>query len=810
MLRNLLIKLSVSVILFFTVDLITGQESLTYQTPPAEITELVDAPATPAIRISPCNNKILYIENPGLPAIVDLAWEELRLGGIRIDPVTNGPSRADYGIGLDISDIDGENYREVTGLPSDPRIRNARWSPDGEWVAFTQTVMDGIELWVVNVAEAEARQITSAIINEALGNAFTWLSDGKTLIFSAIDENRGEPPARPVVAEGPVIQENIGRKAAVRTYQDLISDVYDERIFDYYTASQLYMADPEGGMTRIGDPGIIWYFMDSPDGNYLLVNRIERPYSYIVPFSRFQQSVEVIDLSSGETVKIADIPLAEDIPQGFDATRKGPRNFTWRSDVPSTLFWVEAIDDGDPSVEAKYRDQLFYLEAPFTGDPKEGFKLELRYRGITWGKEDYAIVNQFWWRDRRVITSFFEPSDLKTPPETIFDRSVEDRYNDPGNFQTTTNRYGKSVLLFDNHDRLLFLVGPGATPEGNKPFVDTYDVSTGQTERLWQSEPPYYEYPVRILDAERQVIMTRRESNDEHPDFYLRYLADDRIDRVTDLPDPFPQLRNVYNEMIHYERDDGIPLNGTLYLPGGYEIGSDDPLPTILWAYPREFITADGAGQVTGSPYRYTRLGVTSPIMLVTRGYAVLSNASFPVVGEGDKEPNDTFVEQLIANGEAAVKKLVEMGVTDPDRVAVAGHSYGAFMVANLLSHTDMFAAGVARSGAYNRLLTPFGFQREERTFWQDPEIYHEMSPFSHAHKMNTPMLLIHGADDNNAGTYPMQSERYYDALRGHGATVRLVMLPHESHGYRARESVLHMHWEWLNWLDEYVKNIDH
>ncbi len=612
-----------------------------------------------------------------------------------------------------------------------------------------------------------------------------------------------------MVADGPVVQESIGRKAAVRTYQDLLTDAYDERIFDYYATSQLYSVDLEGNLEKIGDPGVIWYFMDSPDGNYLLVNQIERPYSYIVPFSRFPQSVNIIDLESGEKVNIADIPLSDDIPQGFDATRKGPRSFTWRSDKPATLFWVEAIDGGDPAEEADYRDQIFYLEAPFTGNPKEGFKLELRYRGITWGKDDYALVNQFWWRDRRIVTSSFDPSDMESPIIAVFDRSTEDRYNDPGNFQTITNQYGKSVLHFDNNNRFLFLVGSGATPEGNQPFVDRYNIISGDVERLWRSEPPYYEYPVSIVDADEKIVITRRESQQEHPNFYLRNISDDTLDQVTDLPEPFPQLRDVYNEMIHYEREDGIPLNGTLYLPEGYTIGEDDPLPTILWAYPREFITADGAGQVTGSPHTYTRVGPTSPIMLVTQGYAVLSNASFPVVGEGDQEPNDTFAEQLVANGEAAVNKLVEMGVTDPDRVAVSGHSYGAFMTANLLSHTDMYAAGIARSGAYNRLLTPFGFQREERTFWQDKDLYIDMSPFSHADKMNTPMLLIHGADDNNAGTYPMQSERYYDALRGHGATVRLVMLPHESHGYRARESVLHMHWEWIEWLDEYVKERD-
>ncbi len=786
---------------------LSAQDETVYQEPPAEIIELVDAPATPSMNLSPGKDLILLMERPELPSIDMLAIEELRLGGIRIDPMTNGPSRYNYSIGLRLMDIDGSNERIVQGLPKSPRIRNVRWSPDGKWIAFTHTTAMDIELWVLEVAEARARQLEGPAVNDVMGNALSWLSDSKTIIYTAVPEDRGEAPTRPMVADGPVIQENIGRRAAVRTFQDLITDRYDEDIFDHYATSQLYKVDLAGSARKIGEPGVIWYFSDSPDGNYLLVNRIQKPYSYIVPYTRFPQRFEVIDTDGNLVQLMADIPLSDDLPQGFGAVREGPRNYTWRADVPATLYWVEALDGGDPAKEVDHRDQLFFLDAPFDGEPTPLLKTELRYSGITWGKDDLALVNEFWRRTRRSITSKFHPTDAQQEMQVIFDRSVEDRYNDPGNFQTTTNDYGKSVLQFDRRGRKLFLFGQGASPEGNRPFVDEYDLRNQQTNRLWRSESPYYETPVSLVNPDRGLVITRRESREVHPNYYMRNLRRDRLSQITDLPDPFPQLRNVHNEMVHYEREDGIPLNGRLYLPEGYEVGVDEPLPTILWAYPREFISADGAGQVTGSPYTYTRVGATSPIMLVTQGYAVLNNASFPIVGEDDEEPNDTFVEQVVANAEAAINKLVEMGVTDPERVGVSGHSYGAFMTANLLSHSDLFAAGVARSGAFNRTLTPFGFQFEERTYWQAPEVYNTMSPFMHADKMESPMLLIHGADDNNAGTFPMQSERYYDALRGHGATVRLVMLPHESHGYRARESVLHMHWEWLEWFDRYVKN---
>ena len=786
-----------------------AQEAPGYMLPPAEIIELVDAPVTPSMRISPAADNIVFIENPGLRTLSDFASEELRLGGIRFDPSTNGPSRASYGIGLSVTDTDGSNHRVIGGLPKSPRIRNLQWSPDGSHIAFTNTTDSGIELWVANIENATARRITGPVINDILGNTFEWLSDNKTLIYPAVVEARGPAPQRPLVADSPIVQESTGRRAAVRTYQDLLSDKYDEEIFDYYVTSQLFKVDLNGNTNKIGEPAVYWYFTSSPDGKYLLTNRIERPYSYIVPFTRFPQKFEVLEIENGNIIRlVADIPVADDIPQGFDAVRKGPRSLRWRADTPASLFWAEAVDGGDPAVEAEYRDQLFYLEAPFDGDPIPSLRLKLRFSGIMWGKKDFAIVSEYWRKDRRQISSYFNPEDPSLAKSVVFDLSVEDRYNHPGSFQMKQNEYGQGVLMFDNTDRRLILSGQGASPEGNMPFIDRYDIRTGKTERLWQCEAPWYEYAVRVIDPDEGLVITRRESREVNPNFFVRNIFNEALTQITDYPDPFPQLRDVEKEMIHYEREDGVSLSGTLYLPEGYNVETDGPLPTILWAYPREFISADAAGQVRGSHYTYTRLGATSPVMLVTQGYAVLDGASFPIVGEGDEEPNDSFIEQLVANAQAAIDNLVEMGVTDPDRVGVSGHSYGAFMTANLLAHSDLFATGVARSGAYNRSLTPFGFQAEERTYWQAPDIYHMMSPFSHADKISVPILLLHGADDNNSGTFPMQSERYYDALRGHGATVRLVMFPHEGHGYRARESILHMHWEWVQWFDKYLKGM--
>lgn len=777
-----------------------------FRVPPQEIVDLVDAPTTPAISIGPGNRTIRLAISPELPTIEDIAAPEYRLAGIRFDPITNGPSRASYATGISFTDINGQNERKVSGLPESPRIRNMSWSADGNMVAFTHTAQNGIELWVADVATGMARRLTGPIINDVMGNAFAWAS-ANTLIFSAVPAHRGNPPVPPRAASGPVIQENIGRRAAVRTFQDMLQNKYDEDTFDFYATSALYTTDLNGNSTRIVAPSVIAGFSVSPDGNFLLVNRIKRPYSYFVPFSRFPQSFEIYNISGNLVRTLAEIPLADDIPQGFGAVRKGPRSFTWRADAPASIYWVQALDEGNPANEVPFRDQLFFLSAPFTGDPVPMVKLALRFAGITWGNDNLALINEFWQRTRIGRMQAFHPTDPARPLRVIFERNMEDQYNNPGSFVTTTNTFGRSVLLFDRRGRNLFLFGMGASPDGNRPFFDQYEWATGKITRLWRSESPFLESPVSLIDPDRQILLTRRESVTDNPNFFIRDVRRNRLTQVTQFPDPFPKLRRIHREVVHYTRNDGLPLSGVLFLPEGFRPGIDSPLPTILWAYPEEFRSADAAGQFTGSPYSFTRLGSSSIVMLVTQGYAVLDNASFPVVGEGDKEPNDTFAQQLVANAEAAINKLVEMGVADRNRIGVSGHSYGAFMVGNLVAHSNIFAAGVARSGAYNRTLTPFGFQNEERTYWQAPEVYDNMSPFMFADRITTPLLLIHGAEDNNAGTFPMQSERFYDALRGHGATTRLVMLPHESHGYRARESILHMHWEWLQWFDRFVKN---
>jgi len=606
-----------------------------------------------------------------------------------------------------------------------------------------------------------------------------------------------------------------GRKAPARTYQDLLKNKYDEDLFDWYLLSEVtridVLASPQPQFVKLSPPLVVRSLRASPDGTYLLQETMHRPYSYVVPYSRFPRLLELRRTSNGSLAyTVADIPLLEQIPIAFDAVQEGPRNFGFRQDHPATLYWVEAQDKGDPSIDVPVRDILYTLSAPFDAksSPNVLAKLNLRYDSTTWCSDELCLVTESWWKTRRTKTYVINPStgEVRT---AIFDRQYEDRYSDPGSPILKRLPNGAVVLMLGKDQQTVYLSGDGASSEGDKPFLDTFNLFTGETKRIWQNtEEGVYERPTIILGDEAPVklVLTRRESKNTVPNFWIRDLDDTTLRQITFYPHPYPDLANCHKELIRYQRKDGVQLTATLYLPPGYDPARDGPLPALLWAYPREFKSADAAGQVTDSLNRFVRLA-RAPLYWLTQGYVVLDNPALPIVAEGSAEPNDTFLEQLVAGAQAAVDELVRRGVADPNRVAVGGHSYGAFMAANLLAHSRIFRTAICRSGAYNRTLTPWGFQSEERSLWEAQEIYAKMSVFNFANRIKDPILLIHGEADNNPGTFTMQSERMFQALKGHGVISKLVILPAESHGYQARESVLHQLHEITEWLDKYCKN---
>lgn len=786
----------------------------TYRQPSPELVRLIDAPPTPMVSLAPTRDHMLLLHRVGLPPIADLAQPMLRLAGERINPATNGPHGPRRIVGLTLRSMEG--VERPVKLPESPDISGVAWSHDGKRVAFTLTLASGIQGWVLEVASGEAKAVTGANLNPLSGAAMRWMPDGKTLLCRVVPKGRGPMPVEPAVPTGPVVQDADGSKAPLRTLQDMLTSAHDEALFDWLMPSELVVVSVgDGSAKTIAGPAIWGMASPSPDGKYLLTSRTVRPYSYQVGWGDFPAIVEVRDADGRVVREMAKVPLRENIP--IEGVETGPRAFQWQDSAEARLFWVEALDGGDPKKKVAYRDRLMWMNAPFTGEPAEVHQVEHRFTGLDWmegwGKgearvEGMALVTEYD-RDRRwTRTTMILPGSDKVVPKVIFDRSIRDRYNDPGRPLTRPDARGRALVLVEGES--LYLRGAGASPKGERPFLDRMALADGAKERLWQCEEERYESVVDVVGwrgGKPEAVITSRESVTEPPNFFVRTMSDGMMTALTAFADPTPELRGIKKQLVKYTRDDGVPLSATLYLPPGYKAGTR--LPLLVWAYPMEFNDPATAGQVSGSDKRFVQMSGISHLFLLMAGgggYAIMDNAAMPVVGDPETM-NDTFVKQIVASAKAAIDKAAEMGVADPNRVAVGGHSYGAFMTANLLAHCDLFKAGIARSGAYNRTLTPFGFQSERRTFWEAPEVYMKLSPFTHADKIKTPVLMIHGQKDNNPGTFPMQSERLFQAIKGNGGVARLVMLPHESHGYAARESALHVLAETIDWLDRYVKN---
>ncbi len=784
-------------VLFIT-PVLSPQEP--YKLPPKDIIDIVDAPPTPSVSMSPAGDTMALVDRESMPTIAYISQPILRIAGMRITPAFNSRQVLSFSTGLTLKDMKSGLVRKVE-LPDGFKFTFPSWSPDGRTIALLRYVEGGVELWAVDVATAGARALTPPAVNAVLGG-IEWAPDSRRIVVPLVPEGRGPAPVAPRVPIGPEIQVSGGAEAKTATYQDLLKNAFDEVLFDYYATSQLAVVDVAAGAVRtIGKPAIFDSISVSPAAEYLLVGRIKRPYSYSLPADGFSHSIEVWDMGGALVKIVADLPTEENVP--LNGVPKGPRNVNWMTHKPATLIWTEALDEGDPKATVPFRDHYVMLDAPFTAGPQEVVKLKERAAGISYfATPGKALASQSEWKRSWRTTFLVDLTNPAAEPVKIWDLGTRDRYNDPGRPVTTSLKSGERVILQDKD--WIYLSGAGSSPKGDHPFLDRMNLKTMKVERLWQCQDPAYETFVDFAGASRTKFITSYETVTDPPNYYMYDLRAKKRTPLTGFKDPAPQLTGIKKDRITYKRADGLELSGTLYLPPGHQPGTR--LPVVIWAYPMEYDSAAVAGQVRGSVNRFTFFRGTSQLFFVTQGYAVLDNAEMPVVGTPETV-NDTFVQQIVSNAEAAIRKLDEMGVGDPKRVGVGGHSYGAFMTANLLAHCDLFAAGIARSGAYNRTLTPFGFQSERRTLWEAPETYIKMSPFMHADKIKEPILLIHGMADNNSGTFPIQSERLFAALKGFGATTRFVYLPYESHGYSARESVLDVLAEMFEWFDTYVKN---
>ncbi len=793
----------------------TASDPPRYVLPPKAVVDAFDADPLPQTLLSPNKQVVALTRARSYPTIAELSQPMYRLAGARVNPKTNGPHRASGLPGTGIYAITlkkiADGAETSVKMPPQPRISHVKFSPDGSHLSFLQTKDDAIELWVAEGMTGASRPLVSGTerINATTGDPCDWLKDNVTMICQLVPVGRGPAPAEPMVPSGPHVEESYGKAAPAPTYEDLLKTSYDDALFEHYFSSQLAAINANtGAKTNIGRPAVFSSVTPAPGGQHVLVSRIKRPFSHTVPMSGFAQDVEIWTRAGEVAKKIADQPSHEGTT--LTGVEPGPRGYRWRTDQPATILWVEALDGGDLKNQVPFRDRVVSLAAPFSGPPVEVAKTEWRYGGINYTDSGTALLTENDRATRRTRSWIVEPG---AAPRKVWDRKQDAAYDDPGT-PVTRRDAGASAggggrggagggSIIQNGD-FIYVAGVGASKDGDRPFLDRLNVKTLKSERIFRSSAESLESFVAPLNDEMTKFLTRYETQKEAPNYFTRDAGSDARRAVTQFTDPQPQVRDILRQYVTYKRNDGVTLSGTLYLPPGYKQGTT--VPVIMWAYPREFGDADSASQVSGSPNSFTTIRGGSHMFLLLSGYAIFDNPTMPIIGPGETA-NDTYVEQLVASAQAAIDKVVEMGVADRDRIGVGGHSYGGFMTANLLAHSRLFRAGFAESGAYMRTLTPFGFQSERRTFWEVPDLYAKMSPFWYADKIKDPIELVHGEVDDNTGTFPINSERLYQALKGHGATVRYVTLPNEAHGYAARETLLHVIAERLNWFDKYVKS---
>lgn len=792
-------------------------QDMSYKLPPKEIQDIALAKLPPSVLISGNGQWMLQMYDVPFLSVEELAKPEYKLGGTRVTDLF-GPSRREGYSGIRLLEIATQKEYEIQGMPAGVNIVEAEWSPESSRVALTVKGEDGLYLWMVSVKDKAAKQVSQRRMNRTGSQPgplrgtsplirANWVNDS-VLIVPTVPQQLGAMPLPPKAPTGPVIQTSEGKAAPARTYQDLLKSPYDEQLFDYFFTSQLVKIAP-GKETEIGKPAIYLQTKLSPDKSMLLTITLNKPYPYTVPMNAFPKTISVIDLEGNLIKEIGKQPMAADI-MGYDTANPNPRNYGWRADKPATLYWTEALDKGNPKQnKVPFMDAVYQLEAPFTGEKQLVVQTPFRCWGVQWCDEDFALVRESSRATRRTKLSAFTPLATDKGLTVIFDYSTDDNYANPGSPYLTKNQYKQSVVYTNKNHSELLMIAPGGSPEGDMPYLSRYDLKKKTNTILWRCAAPYYETIVDILDPAKLRLITARQSVDEPINYFLRDIKKRQTTALTAFPNPYPQLEGMKVEKIKYKRADGLDLTATLYTPVGYDKEKDGRLPVLMWAYPREYRSADDAAQVRGSRYLFTIINYRSPVYWVTRGYAVMESVEMPIVSVNGAEPNDNFLDQLTMNAEAAAKAIYDLGVGDTARLAVGGHSYGGFMTANLLTHTHLFKAGIARSGAYNRTLTPFGFQAETRTYWEAPEVYNTMSPFMYANQLSGALLLIHGDADNNTGTFPIQSERLFAALKGHGGTSRLVLLPYESHSYSAKENILHLLYEVDAWLEKYVKNVN-
>lgn len=796
-------KRSINLFAFFLGWVFAGNAQTGFQIPSYDILALAEYVRAPSIKLDKQKDYAIYSYRHTYKSLNDLNQPEIRLGGLRINPRRRVSSNLSYFYTLKVHRISENKNYPLQGLPSNPRICYGSFSPDESSYVFCNVSDSGIALFTLYLTTQIVKQITPYMLNASMGKPYEWIDNNHLFVYHlpakplTLIDSKEELPTGPTIATGE------GTTAQNRTYADLLKNPQDEVNFDRLIESEIKIVSLRGAIRDYLPADKYIGISASPNRKMALATTIQKPYSYVVPYIRFPQTSIVYDMEGRRIDTIAKIPLAENIPKGFSSTRKGKRNISWRPDRDASIFYVEALDEGNAASKVGHRDALYSFDAPFKEEPKLLMKTHQRFANIHFSLDSNILVEDMWYDTRRTMLYHIIESEEGCRHKLVWERNYQDKYSDPGDFQYQKNENGRDVLAIKNNH--VFLIGDGYTDDGQYPFISKLNLKTYKTGKIYTSKLFMKKEDIlEIIDYDAMKVLVMIQSPKDYPNYYFRTIGSNKLTQITEFENPFITLEGVSKEVIKYKRKDGLPLSGTLYFPKN--MSSKSKIPLLIWAYPEEFKDKKSAGQNTKNEYSFTFPNPNSFVYWVAKGYAVLDDASFPIVGEDSIEPNDNFISQLVMNAEAAIDAADRTGYIDRTKCAIGGHSYGAFMTANLLTHTNLFACGVARSGAYNRTLTPFGFQSEQRNYWDNPKLYNTMSPFMNADKMKTPLLLVHGEADNNPGTFTLQTERYFQALKGLGAPVRMVLLPKESHGYVAKENILHLLWEQDQWFEKYLK----
>jgi dipeptidyl aminopeptidase/acylaminoacyl peptidase len=814
-------------------------EEDTYILPPESVQELFsrDKNYVTLDALSPDGKHFLVTRSTELSTLEKMSFETYRLAELEFRPKTNRHWYLDtFGMnGLRVYSFEQRQLKDIP-IPADTIVSDMMWSPDGGKVAFLAHRPEGTRVWTADVATGKTSPLGDAFVMATLtgrrgrgtpatsgSRMLQWTPKG-TVITLLVPSDRGPEPERGV-PKSPIIRRTREKPSPTRTQPFLLKDEHDMALFRYYTTAQMAELAPGKAPRKIGEPAVYMGFSSSPDGQYILAEKLVEPFSFIVGYSSFPNRLDVMDLDGKVVSNIREIPLQENqTRRSSQVLQDFPREVVWHpSGATLGFLWKEEKkrdEEGEESEDEERtprRDRIMSLAPPFDMSQVKLHVLntdkDQSFNGIRYAMEgDFAFVTV---RDSdnengestEKIVAYHLGRDDPTEQIVVPEYDPDDIIDHPGEILTQRTQNGIVYALTSSKGGQVYLEGDGLKEDFKpQPFVDRVAIGGGQKERVFEGGKDMYERPLVPLDPDLSQMIVARESKAEFPNSYL-WSPSGSMNKLTANQDPFPEITGVKRVDFTFTRRDGLEIQGRISLPVGYQEGTR--VPAMFWTYPSEYSSEKEYEEDAirdRNHNRFTHLSYLrwSDIWL-SQGYALV-HPDVPIIDKGNTY-NDNYVQHMVDSLYAAIRKVDQMGYIDVDRIGHGGHSYGAFATANLLAHTPFFKAGIAGNGAYNRSLTPMGFQSERRFIWDTHGLYLEMSPFFQADRIDTPILLYHGADDNNTGTFPIQSDRLIQALTGLGKTAVLYKYPYESHSPRAKATYMDIWARWLEWFDKYVKN---